>query len=153
MAKMTAMVLVVICGSASLFWSASLPGNAQGRQPAKNEVRKAPVRHLRGIRAEGFGGKPTKITTAKEFARRFGEQAAAKAGSQVDFAKEKVLLVTWTGSSSSYLTFAVKKGPGQVKVVAAVKTPSPALADHRPRGGLIVMPKGASWEYGKFKGV
>jgi hypothetical protein len=107
-----------------------------------------PVRILEGAGAVGLPGKAREITTEKELAQHFGVQAQALIKKQVDFTREKLLWVTWQGSSSSYLTFDVQKDNGKLKVLVSIVTPNPALADLRLHGGLIVMPQGASWQCG-----
>jgi hypothetical protein len=109
---------------------------------------KAPVRLLKGVAADGFGKDTTVITTEGEFAKRFGAKALELVKAQVDFSREKVLWVTWSGSSSSYLTYDVKEEAGRMVVMVSVVTPSPAFADLRAHGALLVMPKDAAWQRG-----
>ena len=152
MTKYSSLALAFVCGAALLLGSDGLlAGDAKGSRPAKQDATKPLVRKLQGIKVAGFGERRSEITTEQEFARIFGEEALAKVRNHVDFAKEMVQLVTWTGSSSSYLNFGVKQNNGKITVVVAIETSNPALADNRPHGGLIVMPKNASWEFGEVE--
>jgi hypothetical protein len=134
-----------VCGAALLGFAALRAHADQGGQPAQA---KPLVRLLQGIKIEGFEKYTKEIASEKELAQAFGEKDQAKIKEQVDFTKEKVVLVTWAGSSSSGLTFDVQQDKGKIKVIVAIVTPNPALADYRPHGGLIVMPKEATWEFG-----
>jgi hypothetical protein len=57
---------------------------------------------------------------------------------QVDFAKEKVVVIAWTGSSSSAARAAVSRC-GK-RVAFAVVASNPALADLRPHAAVFVVP-------------
>ena len=117
-----------------------------GTVTAKDAAPRPQVRLLTGINARGLPGKTTIITSERQFARLLGKDALAKARGQVDFTREKVLWVTWEGSSSSRLSFHVlQRNP--IIVSAWVETSDPALADHSQLGGLIVMPRDADWEF------
>ena len=141
--------LALVCGAALLGFAALHAGDDTGRG-AKGEETKPLVRQLRGIDAVGFG-KTTEITTEKEFAQAFGEKAVALNKGQVDFTREKVVFVTWTGSGSSSLHFAVKRDKGKIHVVLAIETSNPATADHQLKGAAVAMPKDATWGFGKVE--
>jgi hypothetical protein len=76
----------------------------------------------------------------------------------VDFTQNDVLVVSWSGSSSSSLHWRLVEKDGKVKVVLWIHTPQPHLSDLRFRTDLVVIPKGTTWEFGpdpepKFPGV
>ena len=145
MIKVSRLALILVAGVATLFGTAAL----QAGRPANADVTKPRVWQIRDIKAVGFGReKPAEISTEEQFERTFGKDALAKVRGRVDFTREKVLFVTWAGSSSSYLAFAVKEEKGKVRVVIAIKMPRLALADYRRHGALLVMPKDASWAFG-----
>jgi hypothetical protein len=137
-------VFALVFGGTALLGSTALRAGADGAHAGDS---KPPVRMIQGIHVVGFGEK-REITSEQELAKMFDAKDQARIKEQVDFTKEKVLLVTWTGSSSSWLTFAVKQEKGKVKVMVAIKTANPAFADNRLHGGMIVMPRDAVWEFG-----
>jgi hypothetical protein len=104
---------------------------------------KPPVRLLPDAPGQSFGQGTEEFTSREAFVKRFGEKAAA----DVDFEREKVLWVTWTGSGSSFFNYRVEMNEGGMKVEFNVKTPNPATTDLRHKGALLVMPKQASWEW------
>ena len=110
--------------------------------------KKAPVRLLDGVEAYGFDHGAKVIGSEDELLKLVGPEQAERVRGKVDFAHEKVLWVTWAGSSTSWLTYDVQQDRGQVKVIVAIETGNPALADHRPHGALLVMPKDATWAFG-----
>jgi hypothetical protein len=146
MTRFPSLALALVCGAAALLGSASLQG---GRAETKDEG-KPLVRELQGVKAAGFG-EISEIATEKELARAFAEKEQARIKEQVDFAREKVLVVTWTGSGSSHLHFSVKQDKGKVRVILSIETPNPATADHRLMGAVIALPKDATWEFGKLE--
>jgi hypothetical protein len=142
-------VLALFCGGAALLASSGLRAGTDGAQP---EGSKPPVRMIQGVHVVGFGEKK-EISSEQELAKMFDAKDQARIKEQVDFTKEKILLVTWTGSSSSWLTFAIKQEKGKVKVVVAIHTANPAFADNRLHGGMIVMPRDAVWEFGQVESL
>jgi hypothetical protein len=100
---------------------------------------------LPGVAGYNLGDGHMEITTREQFVKLFGEKAAAG----VDFDREKVLWVSWSGSGMSYFTYRVEMNEGRMKVIVAVETPNPATTDLRHKGALLVMPKYASWEFGQ----
>jgi hypothetical protein len=143
MTRLSAFALTLVCGAAMLFRSAAL----QGSQPAELGDKKPLVRMLEGVKCDGFGDS-TVITTEEQLAKILGKEAYANVKNQVDFTKEKILWVTWAGSSTSWLTFSVKEVQGKLTVSVAIQTGNPATADNRPHGGMIVMPKDATCKFG-----
>jgi hypothetical protein len=152
MTRNSSLVLALVWGAGMLLGSAALQaGDVKAGPPAPQGEQKPLVRMLKGLSAEGFGERPTEITTKEQFVKIFGAKAVAQVADQVDFSKEKILWVTWAGSSSSWLTFSVRNDQGKITVVVSIQKSNPAFADYRLHGGLIVMPKDASWEFGKVK--
>jgi hypothetical protein len=135
-------------------WNTGGPGKRSGvtlvTEPVKLRVVTGapPVRMIPGVEVDGFGKRGTVISSEAELARYFDAKVRDQVVSQVDFSREKVLWVTWRGSSSSSLRFRTVEENGKVKVVLWTHTSSPALMDLRMHGRLIVMPKDAAWEFG-----
>ncbi len=115
---------------------------------AVQAVCRQPAVRVLGVGVSGMPGMRKEITTDAELARLFDEKTRALLRGLVDFGREKLVWVTWQGSSSGGLAFRVREDNGKVKVAIWIHTPSPALTDLRMRGQLIVLPKDANWEYG-----
>jgi hypothetical protein len=119
----------------------------EGKLKARFEMQPT-VRLVKGVTvAAGKGQQGCEITTEKELAKLFHETARAEILKQVDFAKEKLVYVTWCDSGSSYLSWDVQEDQGKITVFLAVVLPMPATADLRMHGVLVVMPKLASWRF------
>jgi len=135
--------------STILAFVATVLGSVLGAiTPIEQPQEVLPVRHVTGVKADGIEQKPIEITSPEDFAKHFGEKGLEHVKGQVDFSKEKVLWVTWTGSGSSSLDFTTQECKGQFKVKVYVYTPQIATADNRMNGGLLVMPKDAVWTFG-----
>ena len=144
-------LLFALVGAAALLGAAGLQAadDFERSAPLDRSLPKPEVRQLRGIRADGFGRDTRMIGSEEELVQALGKEEAARVLGEVDFAREKILWLTWAGSSSSYLTYRVEQDGIKLKVVVAIETSNPALTDFRPRGALLVMPKNASWQYGR----
>jgi hypothetical protein len=79
---------------------------------------------------------PDELAKSKFFTDDAGRDAIKK---QVDFRVEKIVVVTWYGSSTSWVTHAFSKD-GK-KVLFEIVTGVPALADLRPHIHLFTIPK------------
>jgi hypothetical protein len=125
----------------------ALLGSLVAGVSSADPVAKEQVRHLSSFRAPGLEGRPIEITSEEDFARHFGKEALKKVKGEVDFSTEKVVYVGWRGSSSTRLGFTVTSCRGQTKVSLQLATPFQALTDDRLHGGLVVMPKEATWTF------
>jgi hypothetical protein len=114
----------------------------------------AHVREIKGVRfTRQVEGGPTEITTAEQLAKVFGETGAGWLRDEVDFAREKLVWVTWSGSSSESLTYRIESRGGKMTVVLAIHSPNPSLTDYRPHGILLVLPRDAAWEFGNRRPI
>jgi hypothetical protein len=93
----------------------------------------------------------TEVRTADELAKSaaFADDASrAAVGKQVDFAKEKVVVVTWWGRSPSSVR--VRLGKDGKTVLFTVVTANPALAILRPHAAAFAAPRDVPVAFGEF---
>jgi hypothetical protein len=114
------------------------------------EAAKPAVREIKGVNAVARGNKQTEIAKREELTRLFGEKVAARVLEQMDFTTEKLVWVTWAGSSSDSLKYRVGSSTGKVTVRITIHRPNPALTDLRPHGVLLVVPRDAAWEFAQL---
>ena len=91
---------------------------------------------------ERRGDQVTEIKTPEELAKSpfFVDDASREAiRKQMNFSKEKIVIVTWWGSSTSWVI--VLSSEDGKKVVFHVATGNPALADMRPHIHAFAVPK------------
>jgi len=91
----------------------------------------------------------TEVRTADELAKSaaFADDASrAAVGKQVDFAKEKVVVVTWWGRSPSSVR--VRLGKDGKTVLFTVVTARPALAILRPHAAAFAAPRDVPVAFG-----
>jgi hypothetical protein len=87
------------------------------------------------------------ISTEEELSKSFGETSAERIRNEVNFAREKLLWVSWMGSGSDRLVHRFEPCKGKIAVVLRIVTPVPALTDLRQHGLLIVIPRDAAWRF------
>jgi hypothetical protein len=97
-------------------------------------------------KADGKVSEPKIISSNDELAKAIAdEETQAAVKKQVDFAKEKLLYFSWSGSGGDKLTFSTAKSDKGVEVIILL---TPGLTrDLRMHHQLIAIPKDASWRF------
>ena len=101
--------------------------------------------------AKGEFAKPAMITSTEELAKAIAdEKTVADLKKQIDFAKEKMLFFSWSGSGGDKLSFSTTKGAKSVAV--SVLYVAGLTRDLRTHHYLLVVPKDATWKLETGKG-
>jgi len=132
-----------VCATALLCAAIAVVSACEPATPAVRELDKKNVKLV----AREYDGDNGVIETPEELAKSKlfeGDASRDAIKKQVDFEKEKIVVVVWQGSSSSWVTTTVSKD-GK-KVSFNVVTANPALADYRPHIHAFVVPKDMSVE-------
>jgi len=137
----TRLLALAVCGL-------MLPLTAAAEKP-KEEKKDAAIREIdtKGLKLpisrDGNVNKPTTITSPEELAKAVpDEEAQAKIKKEVDFAKQQLLLFSWSGSGGDKLSFATVEGKNEV--MFAFK--KGLTLDLRAHAHLFVLPKGTAWK-------
>ena len=105
------------------------------------------LRILREFKAVKPAEETREITTEEDLSKCFGETSAERIRNEVNFAREKLLWVSWMGSGSDRLVHRFEPCKGKIAVVLRIVTPVPALTDLRQHGVLLVLPRDTAWRF------
>jgi hypothetical protein len=105
------------------------------------------LRILREFKAVKPAEETREITTEEDLSKCFGETSAERIRNEVNFAREKLLWVSWKGSGSDRLVHRLEPCKGKNTIVLSVETPAPASADLRQHGVLLVLPRDTAWRF------
>jgi hypothetical protein len=130
----------VVCAIAVVV--AAVPVSACGPEFVRElDVKNANMTVPDGGDAFGVIQSPDDLAKSKFFTDDAGRDAIKK---QIDFAKEKIVVVSWWDSSTSWVVTRVSKDGKTIRFEIA--TGNPALADLRPHIHLFAVPKDVAVE-------
>ena len=123
-------------------------GDAPVKKPA---VREIDLKEFRG-KPTGQVQKPVVISNINELANSLGlclkQQLPYQLAKDVDFEKERLLFIAWSGSDQDQLSFTTERCPKAPSFVTGVsfQYQRGVSADVRPHYRLFVVPKNVPWQ-------